>query len=303
MSSSGPLTTSKKRYTSVPISRNESSGSELVKYQQRVSTAGKFDQKDIGAVAKKDEKPNRRTGKDKDLVQKKKKKGEINLDKLRNKKMLNDIVEKQLSEICRKGKLFDIDITDCITQNSSDDSSDFSCLSHDHEQKRDLKKEKVKKDTFFGKSNKSSKKHAVSESTESMDSNSDSDSSNTSESDRDSKKKVFKSKRKVKSGMVARASDDVQNPQTWPQTALQYEYINKSVAFQDLDFKLFVAGELEIIISRKTKIDERNTRLSLLKKIVYYSNIYQWKALLYFYAAFLRQIEGVLKLGKIIQVI
>ena len=140
MSSSGPLTTSKKRHTNVPISRNESSGSELVKHQQRVSTAGKFDQKDIGAVAKKDEKPNRRTGKDTDLVQKKKTKGEINLDKLRNKKMLNDIVEKQLSEICRKGKLFDIDITDCITQDSLDDSSDFSCLSHDHEQKRDLKK-------------------------------------------------------------------------------------------------------------------------------------------------------------------
>ena len=178
--SSGQLTTSKKRYTSVPISRNESSGPELVKHQQRVSTAGKFDQKDIGAVAKKDEKPNRRTGKETDLVQKKKKKGEINLDKLRNKKMLNDIVEKQLSEICRKGKLFDIDITDCITQDSSDDSSDFSCLSHDHGQKRDLKKKKVKKDTFFGKSNKSSKKQFVSESTESMDSNSDSDSSNTS---------------------------------------------------------------------------------------------------------------------------
>jgi hypothetical protein len=113
-----------------------------VKHQQRVSTAGKFDQKDIGAVAKKDEKPNRRTGKDTDLVQEKKKKGEINLDKLRNKKMLNDIVGKQLSEICRKGKLFDIDVTDCITQDSSDDSSDFSCLSHDHEQNLDLKKKK-----------------------------------------------------------------------------------------------------------------------------------------------------------------
>jgi hypothetical protein len=62
--------------------------------------------------------------------------------------MLNDIVENQLSEICRKGKLFDIDITDCITQDSSDDSSDFSCLSHDHEHKRDLKKKKVKKDIF-----------------------------------------------------------------------------------------------------------------------------------------------------------
>jgi hypothetical protein len=65
--------------------------------------------------------------------------------------MLNDIVEKQLSEICRKCKLFDIDVTDCITQDSSDDSSDFSRLSHDHEQKRDLKKKKVKKDTFFSK--------------------------------------------------------------------------------------------------------------------------------------------------------
>jgi hypothetical protein len=56
-----------------------------------------------------------------------------------------------------------------------------------------------------------------------MDSNSDSDSSNTSESDQNSKKKVFKRKRKVKSGMVAKASDDVQNSQTWSQTALQYD--------------------------------------------------------------------------------
>ena len=76
----------------------------------------------------------------------------------------------------------------------------------------------------MNRNNKSSKKHAVSESIESMDSNSDSDSSNTSESDQDSKRKVFKRKRKVKSGMLAKASDDVQNPQTWSQTALQYEY-------------------------------------------------------------------------------
>jgi hypothetical protein len=91
--------------------------------------------------------------------------------------------------------------------------------------------------------------------------------------------------------MVAKASDDVQNSQTWSQTALQYENINKSVAFQDHDFKFCVAGELEIISLRRIKIDERNTRLSLLTKIVYYSNIYQWKALLDFYAAFRRQIE------------
>jgi hypothetical protein len=98
--------------------------------------------------------------------------------------------------------------------------------------------------------------------------------------------------------MVAKASDDVQNSQTWSQTALQYENINKSVAFQYHDFKFFVAGELEIISLRRIKIDERNTRLSLLTKIVYYSNIYQWKALLDFYAAFLRQIETGVKTWK-----
>ena len=98
--------------------------------------------------------------------------------------------------------------------------------------------------------------------------------------------------------MVAKASDDVQNPQIWPHTALQYEYVNKGISFQDLDLKLFVASELEIISSKKIKSDERETRLSLLKKIVYYSSIYQWKALLDFYAAFLRQIETGVKTWK-----
>jgi hypothetical protein len=87
------------------------------------------------------------------------------------------------------------------------------------------KRKKVKKDTFFGKSNKSSKEQAVSESTESMDSNSDSDSSNTSESDQNSKRKDFKRKRKVNSGMVAKASDDVQNSQTWSQNWSQEKYM------------------------------------------------------------------------------
>ena len=165
--SSGPLSTSKKGDTNVPTLCKESSGPEIVRHQQTVSTIGKFGQKNIGAASKKDEKPNRRIGKDEDLVKKKKKKGEIKLDKLRNKKMLND-----------SGK--------AIVGNL---------------------------------------------------------------------------------------------------------YINKSVAFQDLDFKLFVAGELEIISSRKIKIDERNIRLSFLKKkIVCFSNIYQCKALLD-YAAFLRQME------------
>ena len=84
--SSGPLSTSKKSDTNVPTLCKVSSGPEIVKHQQTVSTTGKFGQKNIDASSTKDEKPNRRTGKDADLVKKKKKKGEINLDKLRNKK-------------------------------------------------------------------------------------------------------------------------------------------------------------------------------------------------------------------------
>lgn len=101
-----------------------------------------------------------------------------------------------------------------------------------------------------------------------------------------------KSNRKVKtSGMVKKACDDVVNPQIWPHSMLQYEYVNRNTKFQDLDFRLFVAGELEIITSSKIKQSEKSARIAFLKKIVYYSGIYQWKALLDFYAAFLRQIE------------
>ncbi|VDI04268.1 Hypothetical predicted protein [Mytilus galloprovincialis] len=103
------------------------------------------------------------------------------------------------------------------------------------------------------------KSRVISESSDSSDydsfeSSTDDDTSSTSGTDSSCKKKSLK-KRKVKSGMVAKASDDVQNPQTWPHTTLQYEYINKSVSFQDLDLKLFVAGELEIIGSKPFDID------------------------------------------------
>jgi hypothetical protein len=37
----------------------------------------------------------------------------------------------------------------------------------------------------------------------------------------------------------------------WPQSKLQYEYAGSNVKFDELQFNLFVAGELEII-SNKT---------------------------------------------------
>ena len=58
-----------------------------------------------------------------------------------------------------------------------------------------------------------------------------------------------------------------------------------------LDIKMFVAGELEIILSKRIPAAEKIGRLKFLKKIMYFSNIYEWKALLKFYAAWVRRIE------------
>lgn len=53
---------------------------------------------------------------------------------------------------------------------------------------------------------------------------------------------------------------------------------------------MFVAGELEILTSTISKVEYRG-RIRLLKKIVYYSKLYDWKGLLKFYDAWLRWIE------------
>jgi hypothetical protein len=49
--------------------------------------------------------------------------------------------------------------------------------------------------------------------------------------------------------------------------------------FLDLEFNLFVAGELEIISSRNIDKVEKNGRIKLLKKIAYYFELYQCKIL------------------------
>jgi hypothetical protein len=113
-----------------------------------------------------------------------------------------------------------------------------------------------------------------------------SDSSSESEGGKSKKKK-----KKTKSGIRTKASDQAKTQLLWPQFALQYEFVNDSVSFKDLDITLFIAGELEIITSKGISEKENAGRLNLLKNITYYCNIYSWKGLLSFYAAWLRKIE------------
>ena len=133
----------------------------------------------------------------------------------------------------------------------------------------------------------------------SLSSDSDSDTDTSYSSSRKCKKKKKKSKKqhlKKKSGIKAKSSDKVKAPQKWPHAHLQYEFVNKEMKFEDLDYRLFIAGELEVISEASISISERQSRINLLKEIIYYTGTYEYefKGLKAFYAAWLREIE----LGK-----
>lgn len=73
---------------------------------------------------------------------------------------------------------------------------------------------------------------------------------------------------------------------------MQFEYAGSKINFDDLEFNLFVAGELEILSSSKIGDVERIGRTKLLKKIAYYTELYEWKGLKKMYAHIIRQIEN-----------
>ena len=68
----------------------------------------------------------------------------------------------------------------------------------------------------------------------------------------------------------------VRYPQKWPQSHLQFEYVNYQVKFDELDFKLFISGELEVISDPELTPSEKTGRLTLFKKIIYYYSTYEF---------------------------
>jgi len=77
----------------------------------------------------------------------------------------------------------------------------------------------------------------------------------------------------------------------WPQSKLQFEYAGSKINFDELEFNLFVARELEMLSSAKLCEVERVGRTKLLKKIAYYTELYEWTGLKNMYAN-IRQIEN-----------
>ena len=123
---------------------------------------------------------------------------------------------------------------------------------------------------------------------------SSSDSSSSSSSSNNSVKKIkkYKSKSQRKSGIYDKPSDEVVKKQLWPQSKLQYEYAGSKISFEDLEFNLFVVGELEIISGKKISDKEKKGRIKLLKKISYFYELYEWKRIKTLYAHIIRQIEN-----------
>ncbi|CAC5390966.1 unnamed protein product [Mytilus coruscus] len=74
-------------------------------------------------------------------------------------------------------------------------------------------------------------------------------------------------------------------------SADKYEYVSKDGEFKQLNFKILVAGELEIINNFCKNKSEKERRLKLSQKVAYFSSIYHWASVLEFYAAWLRLIE------------
>ena len=105
--------------------------------------------------------------------------------------------------------------------------------------------------------------------------------------------------RKLRSGMEAKASDIVINPQIWPHVALQIEHVGRNYAFHELDLRLLVAGELEIIMGDNVSEVERMGRLSLLQGVAYVAGSHDWNTARSLYAAAVRKVElGLLNWGS-----
>lgn len=215
-----------------------------------------------------------------------KKKGELTIKELRKDKKLNSDVSVEMK---RLGLYFDSEVEAC--DNKSKTSSKLKEASKD--KKKQTRKDKAR--TLVVSKSRGDKRVPDSSNLRGIslsDSSSDTDSTSSEDSDYElCSKLASKSKKSLKSGMVVKSTDKVVNPQFFPHNYLQYEYVSKDIEFKQLNFKMLVAGELEIINNFCKNKSEKEGRLRLLQNIAYYSSTYVWTSVLDFYAAWLRLIE------------
>lgn len=63
------------------------------------------------------------------------------------------------------------------------------------------------------------------------------------------------------------------------------------MSFENLEFNLFIAGELEIVMSSNTSNAEKRRSFEFTQKLMYLNSAYDYTAIKAVYAAILREIE------------
>ena len=80
-------------------------------------------------------------------------------------------------------------------------------------------------------------------------------------------------------------------PQLCPQEYLRVEHVRDPIKYDDLDLRLFVSGELNIIDRDDILQREWHGRLNLLKHILYLAGFYEWRGCMQLYPTIINQIE------------
>ncbi len=65
----------------------------------------------------------------------------------------------------------------------------------------------------------------------------------------------------------------------------------RNIDFDQLDLRLFVAGELEVVTSRDISQMEANCRLNILTDIMCAAGFYEWSAIKRLYVAIVTEVE------------
>ena len=102
--------------------------------------------------------------------------------------------------------------------------------------------------------------------------------------------------RSLKSGKEGKITSTVLYPQSWPHCYLSITHGRHDVKYEELTLAEFVAGYSQILLSPDLSEVERSSRLKHLVSLMYFSQLYDWQAVLSFHGAVLLEIErGLLK--------
>ena len=101
----------------------------------------------------------------------------------------------------------------------------------------------------------------------------------------------FRRKKGVKSGMLAKPTDNIKTVETWPHYNLHYEYASKPIEFNDINFEQYIAGETRTILACEDVLEIKG-RLNLMFRLAHLKQRgHGWENLQSLYAAVVRSIE------------